>query len=70
MNRLGNYGEKKCGNGSHRKFVRTDGKGKPVVIPYHPDDSIARGTLKQIIESIARNEGCTEDAIIEILEDC
>jgi predicted RNA binding protein YcfA (HicA-like mRNA interferase family) len=70
LNRLGTYGEKKCGNGSHKKFVRIDGKGKPVVIPYHPDDSIARGTLRQIIEALACNEGCAEDTIMKMLEDC
>jgi predicted RNA binding protein YcfA (HicA-like mRNA interferase family) len=70
LNRLGSYGEKRCGNGSHRKFVRTDGKGKPVVIPYHPDDRIALGTLKQIIESLVYNEGCSEEVIIEMLNDC
>jgi predicted RNA binding protein YcfA (HicA-like mRNA interferase family) len=70
LNRLGSYGEKRCGNGSHRKFVRTDGNGKPIVIPYHPDDRIAKGTLKQIIGSLASNEGCTEESIIELLNDC
>ncbi len=69
LNHFGNYAMKRnCGNSRrHQKFIKTDGTGVPVVIPAHPGEKIRSGTLQQIIEAIAGNEGISEDEVWKLL---
>lgn len=69
LNHFGNYALKRnCGNSrKHQKFVKIDGTGKPIVMPAHPKETIRTGTLQQIIEAIAENEGINENEVWGLL---
>jgi predicted RNA binding protein YcfA (HicA-like mRNA interferase family) len=53
--------------GSHHLFKRMDGKGYKISVPIHANEPIADGTLNNIIEFFAKNEGLTEDQVRRIL---
>ncbi len=71
LNYFGGYAEKKNPGQSsrHRKIVRIDGMGKPVIIPRHPGDAIAPGTVNQIVEAISLNEGIPIERVWRLLLD-
>ncbi len=64
--RLG-YTEVKCGNGSHRKYKK-EGSQFPIIIPFHSSKELARGTLNDIINDLALNEGMTKEQVKEMLQ--
>jgi predicted RNA binding protein YcfA (HicA-like mRNA interferase family) len=71
LNHFGDYALKKnCGScRKHQKFIKIDGTGIPVVIPIHSKQKIKKGTLQQIVEAIAENEGLSIDEVWKILSE-
>jgi predicted RNA binding protein YcfA (HicA-like mRNA interferase family) len=64
--RLG-YVQKPCSGGSHINYARPDGKGLIITVPHPKNRELRKGTLKQMIRYIAKNERVAEDKIIEML---
>lgn len=63
--RLG-YIEVKCGNGSHRKYKKEE-VPLPIIVPFHNSKDIAKGTINDIINDLAMNEGLTKEQVKEML---
>lgn len=61
------YIQKPCSGGSHINFVRPDGKGLIITVPHPKSRELRRGTLKQMIRYLAKNEGLSEDEILNML---
>jgi predicted RNA binding protein YcfA (HicA-like mRNA interferase family) len=66
LTRLG-YVQKPCSGGSHINYARPDGKGLIITVPHPKNRELRKGTLKQMIRYIAKNERVAEDKIIEML---
>jgi predicted RNA binding protein YcfA (HicA-like mRNA interferase family) len=63
------YIQKPCSGGSHINYVRSDGKGLIITVPHPQSRELRKGTLKQMIRFLARNESIPEDEIIEMLKE-
>jgi predicted RNA binding protein YcfA (HicA-like mRNA interferase family) len=63
------YVMKPCTGGSHINFIRADGKGFIITVPYPKSRELRKGTVKQMIRFLSANESISEDAIIEIIKE-
>ena len=68
LKRLG-YVQKPCSGGSHVNFVKADGKGMIITVPYPKSRELRKGTLKQMIRFLAKNDSISEEVILEMLKE-